>query len=64
MAKLFTGTTFNNRAVFPRVAGFVAVTAYDELVIVDHSTPFTTNIERIRDGWRGEFHFDRAIAVF
>lgn len=64
VTKFVASAAFNERAIFPRVAGFFAVTAYDELVIVNHSTPFTTDIKRIRDRWRGKYHSYESITIF
>ena len=64
MTKFVASAAFNERAIFPRVVGFFAVTAYDKLVIVNHSTPFTTDIKRIRDRWRGKYHSYESITIF
>lgn len=53
VAKLFTVTAFNRRTIFSGVTSFIAVAADNKLIVVDDSAPFTSNIERIRDGWRG-----------
>lgn len=64
VAKLLASTAFNNRAVFPGVAGFITVAIDDRLISGNYSTPLTSNVEGIRDGWRGEYHFDKTISIF
>ena len=54
MPELITSSALDSWGIFPGVSGFVALTAYFLLVVVDNTAPFAAYLKRVRDRLRGK----------